>query len=105
MTKQARSILSIEYAYVRLCIYSVALQAVINRRYYDGARDEAQGAAPNISQQEEEEHLTQTVRAAQKILRIVLDELIPDNYLRFIPVRSFSRILGAALFLLKVCIT
>lgn len=102
VTKQMRSILTIEYAYVRLCIFSVALQAVINRRY-DAAGQDTGLPGNNSGIPQQEEHLTQTVKAAQTILRTVLDDLLADGYIKYIPVRSYSRILGAALFLLKVC--
>lgn len=98
-----RCILTIEYAYIRLCIFSVALQAVINRRYYDPGSQEATAPMSGLSiPHQEEEHLRQTVRAAQTILRTVMDDLA-DGQIKCLPVRSYSRILGAALFLLKVC--
>ena len=96
-----RCILTIEYAYIRLCIFSVALQAVINRRYYDAGSQDAAPPGSTVPQQEEE-HLRQTVKAAQTILRTVIDDLLTDGHIKCLPVRSYSRILGAALFLLKV---
>ncbi|KAF7133859.1 hypothetical protein CNMCM5793_005271 [Aspergillus hiratsukae] len=102
LARQTRSILTIEYAYVRLCIFSVALQAVIDRRYYDGTSDIPERSPLSASKQDEE-HLRETVKAAQTILRTVLDDLIPHGSLTYIPVRSYSRLLGATLFLLKSC--
>jgi hypothetical protein len=79
----------------------VALQAVINRRCYDGASGRPESSSESASKQEED-HLTGTVRAAQAILRTVVDDLVPHGNLRYIPVRSYSRLLGASLILLKV---
>lgn len=97
-----RSILTIESSYVRLCIFSVALQAIIERRYYGAAVRDTESASLSRAQQQEEDHLKQTVNAARTILRTVVDDLLPDGYLKCVPVRAYSRILGAALFLLKV---
>ncbi|KAH8689660.1 hypothetical protein BGW36DRAFT_330543 [Talaromyces proteolyticus] len=103
LTRQMRSILSFEYAHVQLCIFSVALQAVIDRRYhYNEAAGEPYPTPPRVSKQEEG-HLIATVKGAQIILRTVIDDFVSDGTLRYLPVRSFSRVLGAALFLLKCC--
>ncbi|OKL61888.1 hypothetical protein UA08_02834 [Talaromyces atroroseus] len=103
LTKQMRSILTIEYAHVQLCILSVALQAVIERRYYcDEMAREPQPIPPHVLKQEEG-YLNETVKGAQTILLTVLDDFVPDGSLRYLPVRSYSRLLGAALFLLKCC--
>ncbi|EED20898.1 conserved hypothetical protein [Talaromyces stipitatus ATCC 10500] len=103
LTKQMRSILTIEYAHVQLCILSVALQAVIERRYYcDDTAKEPQPIPTHVLKQEEG-YLNETVKCAQTILLTVLDDFVPDGSLRYLPVRSYSRLLGAALFLLKCC--
>ncbi|KAJ5501993.1 hypothetical protein N7463_004867 [Penicillium fimorum] len=87
LAKQTRHILSIEYEYAQLCIFSLALQA----------RCEQTTSAA------EEKYLRGTVKAAWTILRIVLDDLLPRGSLTYIPVRSYSRVLGATLILLKCC--
>jgi hypothetical protein len=50
----------------------------------------------------DEEHLSRTARAARSIVSVVVDDLFPDDDVKHIPVRSYSRILGAALVLLQV---
>lgn len=101
MAKQTRYILNIEYEYAQLCIFSLALQAVINRN----CRDDT-SFRPKIYERstsaEEEKYLRGTVKAARTILRTVLDDLLPRGSLTYIPVRSYSRVLGATLILLKV---
>lgn len=101
MAKQTRYILSIEYEYAQLCIFGLALQAVISRNCRDDSSSRlerhSQGTLP-----EEEKYLRETVRAARTILRTVLADLLPHGSLTYIPVRSYSRILGSALILLKV---
>lgn len=101
MARQTRCILTIEYDYAQLCIFSIALQAVIHRSCYDGASGRSEISSGGASKQEEE-YLRGTVRAAQTILRTVVDDLVPHGSLGYIPVRSYSRLLGATLILLKV---
>ncbi|KOS37156.1 hypothetical protein ACN38_g12059 [Penicillium nordicum] len=102
LAKQTRYILSIEYEYAQLCIFGLALQAVISRNCRDDSSSRlerhSQGTLP-----EEEKYLRETVRAARTILKTVLADLLPHGSLTYIPVRSYSRILGSALILLKCC--
>ncbi|CAG8184574.1 unnamed protein product [Penicillium salamii] len=102
LARQTRCILTIEYDYAQLCIFSLALQAVINRN----RRDDISGrleSCPEDTSLEEKSHLSATVKAARAILKVVLDDLLPQGSLTYIPVRSYSRILGATLILLKCC--
>ncbi|KAJ5555839.1 hypothetical protein N7535_008270 [Penicillium sp. DV-2018c] len=101
LAKQTRYILSIEYEYAKLCIFSVTLQAVINRHHRDGASG-IEGCCRGASA-EEQKHLRGTVGAAQTILRTVMDDIHPDGGFTYMPVRSYSRLLGATLILLKCC--
>lgn len=101
VAKQTRCILSIEYEYAQLYIFGLALQAVISRNCRDDTSSKLERCSRGTSP-EEEKYLRGTVRAARTILRTVLDDLIPHGSLTYIPVRSYSRILGATLILLKV---
>lgn len=101
VAKQTRCILTIEYEYAELCIFSVALQAVINRNSGNGVSGRLE-RCPVVTSTEERKYLSCTVRAARTILKIVLDDLLSAKSLTYIPVRSYSRILGATLILLKV---
>jgi hypothetical protein len=101
VAKQTRHILNIEYEYAQLCISSLALQAAINREAGDSASGRQESCSQGAST-EEKKHLRGTVTAARTILRTVLDDLLPHGSLTYIPVRSYSRLLGAALILLKV---
>ncbi|CAI7585970.1 unnamed protein product [Penicillium glandicola] len=102
LARQTRYILTIEYEYAQLCIFSVTLQAVINRNCRENITGRLETCSAGAST-EEEKHLTGTVRAARTILRTVLDDLLPHGSLTYIPVRSYSRLLGATLILLKCC--
>lgn len=104
MAKQTRYILNIEYEYAKLCIFSLALQAAINRNSRDGASGRPETCSRGAST-EEEKHLRGTATAARTILRTALDDLIPHGSLAYIPVRSYSRLLGATLILLKVSLS
>ncbi|KAJ5362088.1 hypothetical protein N7541_002932 [Penicillium brevicompactum] len=100
LAKQTRCILTIEYEYAQLCIFSVALQAVINRNSRNGVSGRLE-SCPADTSAEENKYLSCTVRAARMILKTVLDDLLPAGSLKYIPVRSYSRILGGTLILLK----
>ncbi|KAJ5472370.1 hypothetical protein N7530_006371 [Penicillium desertorum] len=102
LARQTRYILTIEYEYAQLCILSVVLQAVINRNCRDSTSGRLESCVEGTST-EEEKHLRGTVGAARTILRTALDDLLPHGSLRYIPVRSYSRLLGATLILLKCC--
>ncbi|CAP86289.1 Pc20g09600 [Penicillium rubens Wisconsin 54-1255] len=102
LARQTRYILTIEYEYAQLCILSVVLQAVINRNCRDSTSGRLESCSEGTST-EEEKHLRGTVSAARAILRTALDDLLPHGSLRYIPVRSYSRLLGATLILLKCC--
>lgn len=52
-----------------------------------------------------EEYIGEVVDASRNILRVVVDGLLPDDYLKHTPVRTYFRVLSAAMFLLKVCVT
>ena len=96
-----RSMLAIEYGYVRVYAYSVALQAITERRIRDS--DLRNTESPVISDQEltDNEHLRQITAAARSILRTVVYD-ISVRLLKYIPVRTYSRILAGSLCLLKV---
>ncbi|KAF4768984.1 hypothetical protein HAV15_008417 [Penicillium sp. str.  len=102
LAKQTRYILSIEYEYAQLCIFGLALQAAISRNCRDDISSRPERCSRGTSP-EEEKYLRGTVQAARTILRTVLDDLLPHGSLTYIPVRSYSRILGATLILLKCC--
>ena len=92
--------LAIEYGYVRVYAYSVALQAITERRIRD--LDSRNTEPQVISDQEftDNEHLRQITAAARSILRTVVYDL--EGSVAYIPVRTYSRILAGSLCLLKV---
>ncbi|KAJ5404284.1 hypothetical protein N7509_004155 [Penicillium cosmopolitanum] len=102
LAKQTRYILNIEYEYAQLCMFSLALQAAISRSSH-GRANGTPGRLFQGPSTEEEKHLRRTVKASRTVLRTVLDDLLPHGSLKYIPVRSYSRILGATLLLLKCC--
>lgn len=93
--------LAIEYGYVRVYAYSVALQAITERRIRDS--DLRNTESPVISDQKitDNEHLRQITAAARSILRTIIYD-ISVRLLKYIPVRTYSRILAGSLCLLKV---
>ncbi|KAH0827674.1 hypothetical protein FOPE_00091 [Fonsecaea pedrosoi] len=104
LSRQMRLILSIEFNYIQLCIFSLSLQAMMLRKCRTGANESRLDydslQTPSTT---DEEHLGRTARAARSIVSVVVDDLLPDGDVKHIPVRSYSRILGAALVLLQIC--
>jgi hypothetical protein len=106
VSKSMRWILAVEYEYVRVYVYSIVLQAVIERRRKEKASPGDQ-IARGESQREDTDvlydglYLGYLTDAARSLLRVVVDEIFPDGCLLNIPVRTYSRILTAALYLLK----
>jgi hypothetical protein len=98
-----RSILGVEYEYVRVYIYSIVLQAVIERR-----KEKSPMGESNLKSGDQDSdvlydtlYLGYLTDAARSLLGIVVDDLFSAGYLLDIPVRTYSRILAAALYLLK----
>ena len=105
MPTHPRIILMIEVEYVRVYIYSLALQAVLEHWTTNaGASSEPQRTQMSLSgiYRRNEYYIKEVVKAARNLLRLVVEGLLPDNYLRHAPVRTHFRILSGAMFLLKV---
>lgn len=51
-----------------------------------------------------EPYIQQVVDASRKILRLVLERLVPGGHLKHAPVRTCFRILSGMIFILKVCL-
>ena len=100
-----RSILTIEYGYVRVYTNSLALQAVVEKCYRNTADGGAIPVSTMVSSYEEnQEYFTEVITAAKSILQTVVEELLPDDRLKHVPIRTYSRILAGAMFGLKVSI-
>ncbi|KAB5570257.1 hypothetical protein GE09DRAFT_957636 [Coniochaeta sp. 2T2.1] len=120
-----RHVLTIEYEYVRIYINSLALQAVVERCTREAGGTVAPGgsvsgnSAPQLSPQtqnyfgklplgqlggfgaEDQEYVKEVVHGSRNLLRTVVDGLLPDDYLKHAPVRTYFRIISGAMFLLK----
>jgi hypothetical protein len=88
-----RAILTIEYGYSMVYMNSVALQAVIYHRDSKATKPIHAG---------NEEFLLDVVQGGRTILQTVVDDLLPGHLMKHIPVKTYSRVLAGALFLLKV---
>ncbi|KAM5433511.1 zinc finger transcriptional activator [Microsporum ferrugineum] len=102
LSRQMRSILTIEFGYVRVYIHSVALQAVIENYYHvmheGGGMPEASLLEPFEGNRE---YFMEVIASAKSILQTVVEDLLPDNHLKHVPIRTYSRILAGAMFCLK----
>ena len=49
-----------------------------------------------------EPYIQEVIGSSRLVLRYVLDVLLPDDHLKHAPVRTYFRIISAAMFLLKV---
>ena len=98
-------ILSIELEYVKLYIYSLALQAVLGHftgNVAPGNEEQVSSISFSIIYKRNETYITKVVKAARRLLNLVVDGLLPGDYLKHAPVRTHFRILSGAMFLLKV---
>ncbi|KAL2188497.1 hypothetical protein L209DRAFT_751463 [Thermothelomyces heterothallicus CBS 203.75] len=120
-----RHILTIEYEYVRIYINSLALQAVVERCTSNAGGGSGPGgsvsgqSAPQLSPQtqnyygklplgqlggfgaEDQEYVREVVNGSRNLLRTVVEGLLPGDYLKHAPVRTYFRIISGAMFLLK----
>lgn len=105
-------ILSIEYEYVRIYVNSLSLQAVVERcTTYAGAQSNSPetqnyfGKLPMGSLGEysdaDKAYVREVVDGSRNLLRIVVHNLLPGDYLKHAPVRTYFRIISGAMFLLK----
>ena len=120
-----RCILMIEFEYMRVYGYSLALAAgkslpvirltalnysltlsniVIERASKNGAEN-AKGIIPpqefRNAIESDNQYIQNIVFASQNLLRIVVEELLPSGSLKFVPLRTYLRIAAVAMVLLK----
>ncbi|EEQ89924.2 C6 transcription factor [Blastomyces dermatitidis ER-3] len=127
MSGHMRHILAIEYEYTRLYVNCLALQAVVDRwttmgneaqhlsatastRRNSATGQTASSSAANTTAswrvlmeqyQVNEPYIQEVVDASRRILKTVLDGLVPGDSLKHAPVRTFFRILSGMIFILK----
>ncbi|WEW56978.1 zinc finger transcriptional activator [Emydomyces testavorans] len=94
LSKAMRLILAIEFG--------VALQAVVE--HYN--RSAKEGRSLPLSEllnpyEGNKEYFMEVVNAARAMLQAVVEELLPEDRLKHVPVRTYSRILAGAMFCLK----
>ena len=126
MPDYIRYILRIEFEYVRVYINSLALQAVVERctnthlPVSDSSENKrARSTTPNpngaggrdrhpsvafshLMAVQDQEYIFEVVDASRNLLRTVVEGLLPGDYLKHCPVRTYFRIISGAMFLLKV---
>ncbi|KAI9786393.1 MAG: hypothetical protein M1839_006853 [Geoglossum umbratile] len=119
-----RHILNIEYEYLRVYINSLALQAVVerctnnasNNSYIQTTNPTSAGGtiSPNTRGYGsvpfstlitlyggDQEYVKEVVDASRSLLQTVVEGLLPGDYLKHAPVRTYFRIISGAMFLLK----
>ncbi|KAL8656152.1 MAG: hypothetical protein Q9210_000437 [Variospora velana] len=99
-----RIILSIEIEYVKLYVYSLALQAVLGHWTTNAASvngEQTSSVTFSTIYRRNGFYIREVVEAARSVLRLVVDGLLPGDYLKHAPVRTHFRILSGAMFLLK----
>jgi hypothetical protein len=122
-----RHILSIEYEYVRIYVNSLSLQAVVERctnntgNHLNTAGNSGNGAATGNALSPETQnyygklplaklggfsvadqfYVKEVVDGSRNLLRTVVEGLLPGDFLKHAPVRTYFRIISGAMFLLK----
>lgn len=122
LPQHIRHILTIEFEYVRIYVNSLSLQAVVER-CTNNAGNTGSGPggnnAANLSPETQnyygklplarlggfgpadQEYVKEVVDGSRNLLRTVVDGLLPGEYLKHAPVRTYFRIISGAMFLLK----
>lgn len=109
-----RQILSIEFEYVRIYINSLSLQAVVERSANNSGTDPQQ-LSPHTQNflskvplaslggfgAQDREYVKEVVNGSRNLLKTVVEGLLPGDYLKHAPVRTYFRIISGAMFLLK----
>jgi hypothetical protein len=123
-----RHILSIEYEYVRIYVNSLSLQAVVERctnnagNHSHTAGNTANGSSASavpLSPETQnyygklplarlggfgladQNYVKEVVDGSRNLLKTVVEGLLPGDYLKHAPVRTYFRIISGAMFLLK----
>ncbi|KAH7308071.1 hypothetical protein B0I35DRAFT_103160 [Stachybotrys elegans] len=121
-----RHILTIEYEYVRIYVNSLSLQAVVERSTNTAGQAGGSGGthggnnnAAQLSPQtlitfgklplgqlggftaNDQDHVREVVDGSRNLLKTVVQGLLPGDYLKHAPVRTYFRIISGAMFLLK----
>lgn len=121
-----RHILTIEYEYTRIYINSLSLQAVVERCSchagpHPGAPGESGNDIPIFASSPairdyygklplarlggisaaDEDYIREVVDGSRNLLKTVVEGLLPNEYLKHVPVRTYFRIVSGAMFLLK----
>lgn len=121
-----RHILSIEYEYVRIYVNSLSLQAVVERCTSNAIPNNSGPAhngnvttnaplSPETQQfygklpltrfggfgADDQTYVREVVNGSRNLLRTVVEGLLPGDYLKHAPVRTYFRIISGAMFLLK----
>ncbi|RKF55785.1 putative zinc finger transcriptional activator of the zn2cys6 [Erysiphe neolycopersici] len=120
-----RHILTIEYEYTRIYIYSLSLQAVVERCTNHGGLHSSASTNGNSTARAtispairdyycklplarlggiraaDQNYIREVVDGSRNLLRTVVEGLLPNNYLKHAPVRTYFRIISGAMFLLK----
>lgn len=119
-----RSILLIEYEYARIYLHSFPLQAFVERAVANTPSKQHFGVSPHGVHhkaspyragpgvvnpevvrdwmQQDYPFIKQLVHGCQSVLSLVGEGRISPNHLRHLPVRTYFRVMIAAVFLLKV---
>ncbi|KAI0999632.1 hypothetical protein K3495_g8566 [Podosphaera aphanis] len=121
-----RHILSIEYEYLRIYVNSLSLQAVVERcanhtgfQSFVSGNGSSGATGASLSPETrnfygklplarfgglstaDQECVKEVVDGSRNLLKIVVEGLLPNNYLKHAPVRTYFRIISGAMFLLK----
>lgn len=96
--EQSKLMLLVEWEYIRLYINSLALQAVAERESSQSVID---GQTLQVSD-EDAAYVDHVVDASKSILNYMIYSFAPRGYLQSSPVKTFLRIISAAVFLVKV---
>ena len=115
-----RHVLMIEYEYSRVYINCLALQAIVERCTNNSPSRTKQASTGDNAQKpdnkaipfstliqwygDDRNYIAEVTDGARNVLRLVVEGLYPNEYLKHAPVRTYFRIISVAIILLKVII-
>ena len=105
-----RSILTIEFEYTRVYLHSLVLQAVIERFTNKSPLQDLQdnkngikgGMLRSYINNDDRMQIVQVIDGCRNVLKVVMDELLPGEFLKHCSVRTYFRIIAVAVILIKV---
>lgn len=103
LSRVMRALLIIEYCHVRVTANSIALHALAELHDKSVRGPQHDAGAPLLELfKHNEPFIAELTIAAKSTLLVIVEDLFPDEHVKYIPVRTYCRVLTASVMLWKV---